>query len=301
MNLGLVAPYWETALGYVAQTGLSCLELQARPGSSLDEARRQPGGAAMIRRTLERYGVRVCSLMFALNYLQPGPEGQQARAYLLEMIDLAAALGVPTVSTTTGRVWHESFAVNLERYVTFWRPVVRHAAAKGVRIVHENCPHDPWRSPNLALNPRWWNALFAALPVDNLGLEFDPSHLVWQGIDVAEAVRASKGKIFIVHGKDCQVDAQRLAQVGCLGDRWWSYRIPGRGQVDWPALFAALTEVGFDGDVLIEHEDEAFGAQSMAAPEQDEALPLTRLAGDAHGMVQALALSRAYLEPWIRP
>lgn len=263
MKLGLVAPFWETALGFAAEAGLNCLELHAQPGSSLDEARRQPGGVERIRETLARYGVRVSGLIFTLNYLAPGEEGEEARAYLREMIDLAAQLRVPTVSTTTGRLRDADFRTNLEQYVQVWRPLVRYAAEWGVRIVHENCPHDPYHSPNLALNPVWWNALFEALPAENLGLEYDPSHLVWQGMDYLEAVRATGRKIFSVHAKDCEVDRRRLAQVGYLADGWWHYRIPGAGEVDWLKLFLRLREVGYDGDILIEHEDPAFGMERM--------------------------------------
>lgn len=263
MKLGLVVPFWETALGFAAEAGLECVEVQARPGSALDEARREPGGVERIREVLERYGVRVCGFLFTLNYLAPGEEGEQARAYLREMIDLAAALGVPAVSTTTGRLRDADFRTNLERYVRVWRPIVRYAAEQGVRIVHENCPHDPCSSPNLALNPVWWNALFEALPADNLGLEYDPSHLIWQGVDCLEAIRATGPKIFSVHAKDCEVDRRKLAQVGYLGDGWWQYRIPGAGEVDWVKVFLRLREVGYDGDVLIEHEDPAFGMERM--------------------------------------
>ncbi|MBC7224871.1 MAG: sugar phosphate isomerase/epimerase [Anaerolineae bacterium] len=263
MKLGLVAPFWEAALGFVAEAGLDCVELHARPGSALDEARREPGGVARIRETLDRYGVRVCGFLFTLNYLAPGEEGERAQAYLREMIDLAAQLEVPTISTTTGRLRDADFRTNLEQYVRVWRPMVRYAAEKGVRIVHENCPHDPCNSPNLALNPVWWNALFEALPAENLGLEYDPSHLVWQGVDYLEAVRATGRKIFSVHAKDCEVDRRRLAQVGYLAEGWWQYRIPGAGEVDWGRLFACLREVGYDGDVCIEHEDPTFGMERM--------------------------------------
>lgn len=263
MKLGLVAPFWEAALGFVAETRLDCVEIHARPGSALDEARRAPDGVERIRETLDRYGVRVCGFLFTLNYLAPGGEGERARAYLREMIDLAAQLGVPTVSTTTGRLRDADFRTNLEQYVRVWRPMVRYAAEKGVRIVHENCPHNPWDSPNLALNPVWWSALFEALPAENLGLEYDPSHLVWQGVDYLEAIRATGSKIFVVHAKDCEVDRERLARVGYLGDGWWRYRIPGAGEVDWGQLFARLREVGYEGDVLIEHEDPTLGMEHM--------------------------------------
>ncbi|MGQ9583937.1 MAG: sugar phosphate isomerase/epimerase family protein [Anaerolineae bacterium] len=263
MRLGMVTPYWETALGFAAEASLECLEVQARPGSPLDEARRAPDGVERIRRTLAQYGVQVCSLILTLNYLAPGEEGKQAREYLRGIVDLAAELAVPTVSTVTGRLRDESFEANLEEYVRVWRPLVRYAAERGVRIVHENCPHNPCNSPNLALNPVWWNALFQALPAENLGLEYDPSHLVWQGIDYLEAIRATGSKIFVVHAKDCEVDPHKLARLGYLADGWWQYRIPGAGQVDWPKLFMRLREIGYNGDVLIEHEDPSFGTERM--------------------------------------
>jgi len=257
VKLGLVAPFWETALGFAAEAGLDCVEIQARPGSALDEARREPGGVERIRETLARYGVRVSAFIFTLNYFLPNEEGERARAYLREMVDLAAQLGVPTISTTTGRLRDADFRTNLEHYVRVWRPLVRYAAERGVRIVHENCPHDPQNSPNLALNPVWWNALFEALPADNLGLEYDPSHLVWQQIDYVRAIYDFGERIFHVHAKDMDIDEEMFYQDGILGCgfNWQIPRLPGQGLVDWRRVVSALYDVGYDFVLSIEHED----------------------------------------------
>src|SRR5919202_1684059 len=98
------------------------------------------------------------------------------------------------------------------------------------------------------------------VPVPNLGLNFDPSHLIWQGIDYEQALRAVADRVFLAHAKDTEIFAERLQQVGYFGRGWWTYRLPGHGRIDWRRWLALLDEVGFDGVVSIEHEDRDWGS-----------------------------------------
>jgi sugar phosphate isomerase/epimerase len=100
--------------------------------------------------------------------------------------------------------------------------------------------------------------MFEAVPSDALGLEFDPSHLVWQQIDYLDALYHFRDRIYHVHAKDTEIVPSVLAKVGIFGSGWWRYRIPGLGIVDWSAFLSALYEIGYDGGVAIEHEDPVF-------------------------------------------
>ena len=146
-----------------------------------------------------------------------------------------------------------------------WPPLVDHAGEHGVRIAIENCPmifsYDEWPGgDNLAYAPAIWREMFTAIPDDNFGLNFDPSHLIWQMIDVERAVHEFGERIFHVHGKDLEVRPDGLYEHGTmsLGIGWQVPRLCGLGQVDWGRFIGALYAVGYDGVVSVEHEDRRF-------------------------------------------
>ena len=127
----------------------------------------------------------------------------------------------------------------------------------------ENCPmlfsKDEWPGgKNLATTPALWRTIFDAIPSRHLGLNFDPSHLIWQQIDYVRCIRDFATRIVHVHAKDTQIDREKLHDVGILGLGWQNPKIPGLGDVDWGAFFSALTDIGYNGPVCIEVEDRAF-------------------------------------------
>ena len=144
-------------------------------------------------------------------------------------------------------------------------PVVRRLA-RGVRLVFENWPQGGQR---LAGTPELWEAMFRAVPSPALGLCFDPSHLVWQGIDWRRALHEFGPRIYHAHAKDTEIVAEPSYRYGIYGAQlaankgrrsgWYRYRLPGNGVVDWAAYVSALIEVGFDGLLSIEHEDDVYG------------------------------------------
>ena len=95
-------------------------------------------------------------------------------------------------------------------------------------------------------------------PAATLGLNFDPSHLVWQHIDYVARVREFGQRIVHVHAKDARIDRDRLYEVGVLGLGWHTPKLPGLGDVDWGAFFSALTDAGYRGPVCVEVEDRAY-------------------------------------------
>jgi sugar phosphate isomerase/epimerase len=105
-----------------------------------------------------------------------------------------------------------------------------------------------------------WRQLFKIIPDDNFGLNFDPSHLVWQFIDIERAIREFGPRIFHVHAKDMEVDRDGLYEQGVLsqGMGWQNARLPGLGEVRWDRFMAALYAVGYDWVISIEHEDRKF-------------------------------------------
>ena len=160
---------------------------------------------------------------------------------------------------------HKSTAENFNTFVRVFGPVIEHAERRGVKIAAENCP---FVGINLAYSPEIWRRMFEVFPSDNFGLCFDPSHLVWLGIDYLRALREFGDRVFYVHAKDAEILSEGLYNHGILDkvfdkksewdSGWWRYRLPGLGEVDWARFISLLAEIGYDGIISIEHEDPVY-------------------------------------------
>jgi sugar phosphate isomerase/epimerase len=261
---------------FAAQERFSCVELMCWPTGKAE--RRYAGvthvvvdgldksGAARIRQLCQQTGVEISGLGYYPNVLSP----QRADAFaclthLKKVILAAERLEVGVVNTFIGRDWTKSVDDNWSAFRKVWRPLVKFAEDHGVRIGIENCPmffsNDEWPGgKNLAHSPAVWRRMFEEIPSKNFGLNFDPSHLVWQQMDYLKPIREFGGRIFHVHAKDARVDKHRLDDVGILATPL-SYhvpKLPGLGDVNWGALFSVLSDTGYNGPVCIEVEDRAY-------------------------------------------
>lgn len=220
--------------------------------------------------------IGISALIYCRNYLSTDPEeAAQHLAALRERIEFAGALGIDKVVTSTGidksiveglydrdpalrdrgNLIRRIPAQSLDRVVDLFGPLVELAEKNNVRLCFENCP----LMGNIAISPVLWKKIFERLPSDHLGLAYDPSHLVWEMIDPYTPLLEFKDKIFHVHAKDTAIDRVKLARTGILTDfSWWSYRIPGRGELDWRQLLGQLIAEGYDGTISLEHEDAAY-------------------------------------------
>jgi sugar phosphate isomerase/epimerase len=194
--------------------------------------------------------------------------------HLKRVIVAAHLLGIPQVNTFVGRDWRKSIDENWPRLQEVWPPLVEFAADHGVRIGIENCPMyftaTEWPGgKNLATSPAIWRRLFAEIPNENFGLNYDPSHFVWQRMDYLKPLREFAGRIFHVHAKDARVDQDRLDEVGILATplEYHTPKLPGLGEVDWPRFVAALAEIGYDGPVCVEVEDRDYEGSLEARKE----------------------------------
>jgi sugar phosphate isomerase/epimerase len=179
------------------------------------------------------------------------------------VIQAAPKLGVKIVNTFVGRDPQKSIPDNWPLFDQIWPDIVRTAEAAGVTLGIENCPMlfslDEWPGgTNLATTPAIWRTMFEKIPSKNWGLNFDPSHLVWQQIDAPRCLREFASRIVHFHAKDARIDRHKLDEVGIMGLGWHTPKIPGLGDVAWGPLFGALTDAGYNGPVCIEVEDRAF-------------------------------------------
>lgn len=257
MNLGFVTEYSEEEVAFAAANGFTCLELQAGPESVLRQLG-QPAKLAEVARVCERHDIRISSLCLAVNLLDPGKAGEVAREHYDWLLDACKILGADTIATCTGQNPRISLEDNIAQLAPAWDAIIERAGAQKVNIVFENCPHGYPNGINLAVSPPFWREIFRVLPAPHVGLEYDPSHLVYQFVDYLAPVREFSSRILRFHAKDTEIDRVEMADVGTSGRDWWRFRLPGGGEVNWPALFLRLREIEYTGDILIEHEDPVF-------------------------------------------
>src|SRR5262245_20209157 len=286
----------EQVFSFAAEARFACVELMCWPPGAAD--RRYAGvthldvtalgdaQAERVRQLVEESGVAISGLGYYPNPLAADAEHRRAVAeHLKKVMGAAARLGVPVVNTFIGRdhTRHLEAQWHLAREV--WAPLVAHAEKAGVKLGIENCPMlfsaDEWPGgKNLAVSPEAWRRLFEALPSPSLGLNFDPSHLIWQQIDYVRCIREFGPRLVHVHAKDERIDPDKLYERGVLGLGWHVPKLPGLGQVDWGAFFAALTDAGYNGPVCVEVEDRAYE-------------------GSLDDRKRALRQSKRFLEQWI--
>jgi len=211
--------------------------------------------------------VSLSSLGYYPNPLEPNPEvSRKCVDHLKKVILGAEKLGLNNVNTFVGRDWTKTVDENWPRFLKTWKPLIAFAADHGIKVGIENCPmsfsRDEWPGgKNLATNPVIWRRMFSDIPSNYFGLNYDPSHFVLQRMDPLSCLREFKSKLFHSHAKDMQVRQDRLNEVGAFAfpKEWHTPRIPGFGDIDWAKFMGMLYEVGYDGPVCVEVEDDTFG------------------------------------------
>jgi sugar phosphate isomerase/epimerase len=281
MKLGLLtAPFPETPLSEVADwaadNGFESLEICCWPSDA--GTQRRYGGichidvdgltqdeADQIVSELDGKGLSISGLGYYPNPLNPDPEHRAAvKAHILKVITAASMMGVPVVNTFIGADGSKTQEQNWEDAKSVWPEIVAHASSLGVKIAIENCPmifsSDEWPSGhNVAHTPHIWRQMFEEFG-PTVGMNLDPSHLIWQMIDIERVIAEFGDRIYHVHAKDLEIDEDGLYEHGIMsgGMGWQVPRLPGLGDVDWPAFMSALYRAGYTGDITIEHEDRQF-------------------------------------------
>lgn len=281
MKLGLLSAIldgwsFEEMIDVVSDMGFSCVEVACWPQgkaerryagvSHIDVEHLDAKKAEEILAYCREKQVEISALGYYPNTMDADLEKREACIrHLLKVIDASALLSVNMVTTFIGRDQYKSVEENLELVKEIWPPILEHAREKGVRIAIENCPmlfgEDQWPGGhNLMTSPANWKKIFEILPDDNLGINYDPSHFVWQMMDYIKPLYEFKDKIFHVHYKDIKLYGEKLKQVGTMAYplEYMSPKLPGLGDVDWAKYVSALTDIGYEGCTCIEVEDKAF-------------------------------------------
>jgi sugar phosphate isomerase/epimerase len=241
---------------WAASIGARALEVDVA-GDSAFPVTADAATVEAVRQSLDAHGVRISSLACYVRLLGGTAEQDaHARSQVLQAIDLAAQLGVGVVCTIGGFpvAGKSKLQTIAEDAPAAFRPILDRAGERGIKIALEN-----WFATNMQ-HLDHWQAMFSAVPDAHFGLNFDPSHLAWPGIDYIGAVSEFRDRIFHVHAKDVLVDVARLGRVGSIGEGWWRYTLPGYGRLRWGEFITALRDIGYDDVLSVEHEDRAFGA-----------------------------------------
>ncbi|MEY2445172.1 MAG: hypothetical protein QOE00_1752 [Ilumatobacteraceae bacterium] len=259
---------WAAAHGYDALEVAAWPDLGDRPftATHLVVDGFTAGDAETTKELFANHSLTLSSVAFYDNNLHPdAAERKVINAHVMSCIDAAALLGCPTVGTFVGRDWTKSVADNLREAAEVFKPLVDRAGERQVKLIIENCVMEGWHPDGypgtLASSPELLEWMFSI----GLYLNFDPSHLVWMGIDPVEAVKPYIDKILHAQAKDIELFPELRNRYGWPGKAvrrdnpwdvgWWRYRVPGLGSVDWAKLIDTLYIGGFDGVLSIEHED----------------------------------------------
>lgn len=281
MQLGFVSAIlpelsFDELLKFAADEGYDCVEVMCWP---VGKATRRYAGVTHIDVThfgkeeakkalgsCVKYGVEISALGYYPNPLSPDrEESETAVAHLKKLIAASNLLGINKVNTFIGRDWNKCVDDNWPRFLEIWKPLIAYAESYNVQIGIENCPmsftKDEWPGgKNLKTSPAIWRRMYEDIPSDSFGLNFDPSHFIWQQIDYLKAMREFGHKLFHMHAKDVRLDQHQLDQVGIMAhpNEYHTPKLPGMGDVNWGQFFSVLTDAGYDGPVCVEVEDRAY-------------------------------------------
>ena len=253
-KLGALCQYSDSNLEFLKAQGFTSMQLRLNPDRLDDSA------IADIKGKIQRAGIYVSSLAVDGNHIDPDPAlRERQNTYTLKCIELCGKLGIPNIGGQSGTIKGMPLDQQVAEIVKVYTDRYFAACEKNhVRILWE-----PYAGgPNIATGPVGWEALFTAFHSSpHVGLQFDPSHLVWQFMDPVAAAREFVDKIYDVHLKDTEILWHVVRRAGIQpvnGARWWRFRVPGYGSVDWKGFFSVLAEAGYTGAMNIENEDQFY-------------------------------------------
>jgi sugar phosphate isomerase/epimerase len=252
--LGVLGQFSDANLAFVKAQGFTSMEL------NLDPRRLDDAAIDSIKDKVRSAGIHVSSLNLGGNHIDPDPAKRETQnQYAMKMIELAGKLGVRYTGGASGTIKGAPLATQVDEIVRVYTEKYFPLCEKyNVRMLWE-----PYAGgPNIATGPVGWEALFKAFHDSPLvGLQFDPSHLVWQFMDPVAAAREFADRICDVHLKDTEILWHVVKRAGIEpvdNRRWWRFRVPGYGSVDWKGFFSVLAEVGYTGAMNIENEDQFY-------------------------------------------
>jgi sugar phosphate isomerase/epimerase len=266
----------DEVIEFAADNGFACIEMMCWPVGKanreyagvthIDVANLDDSSISWLKRKLNEKKIFISGLGYYPNPLDPDrAKSDFYIGHIRKVIDAAEKLGIGIMNTFIGADPAKYEDENFESFRETWPPIIKYAEEKNVKIGIENCPmfvtRDDWPSGNnLAHSPAIWRKIFEIIPSKNFGLNYDPSHLVWQMIDYIKPIYEFRDRIFHVHIKDARVLRESISDAGILTVPLHLHipKLPGLGDINWGKFFSALYEVGYNGSACIEVEDKSF-------------------------------------------
>jgi sugar phosphate isomerase/epimerase len=281
MELGFVSAIlpemsFEELVDFAAGNGYKCIEVCCWPAGkaerryagvthidveTLDEQR-----ATAINSYAKSRGVLISALGYYPNPLDPDEDKSRFYvSHIRKVIDASAMLGINKVNTFIGRDKNKNVDDNFERFRSIWKPLIKYAESREVKVGIENCPmiftNDEWPGGNnLATTPVIWRRMFNEIESEYFGLNFDPSHLLWMQMDYLKPLYEFREKLFHIHLKDARISRDKLNEVGIMATplEFHTPKLPGLGDIDWGKFISSLNDIRYNGPVCVEVEDKTF-------------------------------------------
>jgi sugar phosphate isomerase/epimerase len=267
---------FEEVIDFASENNFQCVEIMCWPKGKAE--RRYAGvthidvdnldrtNVQYIKDYLTKKNVYISALGYYPNPMDADLEKREIYIeHIKRVISAAKLLEIPIVNTFIGRNQLSTLDENYDLFSKIWPPIIKHAEAENIKIGIENCPmfftNDEWpNGKNMAISPKIWKKLFELSCSTSLGLNYDPSHMVWQQMDYILPLHNFKDRIFHVHLKDAKVDKEKLNEVGILATplEYHTPKLPGRGDIDWANFIVELELSGYKGPIVIEFEDKDF-------------------------------------------
>ncbi|MEM3424730.1 MAG: sugar phosphate isomerase/epimerase [Thermoproteota archaeon] len=236
-------------LGWAEAKGFKSISIGTGPGSSFFNVKEVISNPRIVKDVLSSSKTIISAVGFYGNPIDPVEENRKvAKEFFKELIEAAYRIEVPVVTGWIG-LHPGSVEDNIREIGRTWPEIINLAEDRGIRIAIENCPG------NIAYRPDIWRRIFEAIPSRNLGLEFDPSHLICQMIDAVKAADEFGDRIYHTHMKDAQILWEKVAENGVRSEGWCPHRLPGFGELDWADFITILKKHKYDYALSIEHED----------------------------------------------
>ncbi len=267
----------QEVLDFAQEKNFDCVEVMCWPTENQD-TRRYAGVSHIsvdtlsdselntLKFKLAAHPTKVSALGYYPNPMDPDPiKAAFYREHIKKIIRAAAALEITVVNTFIGRDYTKNVDYNIKQFSEVWPEIIQLADDLNIKIGIENCPmfftDDEWPGgKNIATTPKIWDQLFTIIPSSNFGLNYDPSHMVWQMMDYLYPIYHYKEKLHHIHLKDVRVYQDKLNRVGILANplEYHSPKIPGQGDIQWGKFISALNDVRYRGPIVIEVEDKAY-------------------------------------------
>lgn len=281
MQLGFVSAILpeqslEQVFKIAADIGYDCVEIMCWPKGKatrryagvthIDVTNLNKADVEHVDQLQKKYGVKISGLGYYPNPLVANTKERNVYvSHIKKVIKAAAKLNIGRMNTFIGRDHTRSVDDNWPMFMKVWPGIIKLAEKQKVKVGIENCPmiftNDEWPGgKNLATTPEIWERMYKAIPSKYFGLNYDPSHMVWQHMDHLSPMRDFSNKLFHIHAKDVRIDKHLLDKKGIMAppNDWHTPKLPGLGEVDWGKFFSVLSSTGYNGPVCVEVEDRAY-------------------------------------------